>query len=327
MNDNDSTAMDLAGFAALVERSSLGTPGAQELRRRTSAEHADRAVRHANDAFESARKAVPWYGLFGREKHAACLVAAQAGDRRALDVLVADLTPLVWHVIRSHGVDKVTAEDLVQEVWLTWLRSLDKLIADANLAGWLITTSRRVYARWRRSNPTTATHPVRTDLPNPDDQSLGSDRDRALWAAFNRLPKLYRELLALTVLAGRASYDVVAETLAIPEEMVGPMRSRALAMVRTLMDGSPAAERPPRLTHALGRVLRKADPVPARLILSGAALFVGAPATQVKPRGRIGRRRRAGTPSRGRGDGGSRPTLFRHDDSRPRTPDGMQKHD
>jgi hypothetical protein len=118
---------------------------------------------------------------------------------------------------------------------------------------------------------------VQTDLPNPDDQSLGSDRGRALWAAFNRLPKLYRELLALTVLAGRALYDVVAETLGIPEEMVGPMRSRALAMVRTLMNGSAAAERPPRLTHALGRVLRKADPVPARLILSGAAPFAGAP--------------------------------------------------
>src|SRR5436190_215640 len=32
----------------------------------------------------------PWEGLEGRERHAACLVAARTGDRKALDVLVAE---------------------------------------------------------------------------------------------------------------------------------------------------------------------------------------------------------------------------------------------
>ncbi|HEY0500406.1 MAG TPA: hypothetical protein VGD48_31980, partial [Kutzneria sp.] len=51
----------------------------------------------------------PWEGLTGHDRHAACLVAARAGNRKALDVLVADLTPLVWHVTRSQGLDKVHA--------------------------------------------------------------------------------------------------------------------------------------------------------------------------------------------------------------------------
>src|ERR1700744_153863 len=44
----------------------------------------------------------PWWELTGYSKHAACLIAARSGDRKALDELVSDLNPLVWHVARSH---------------------------------------------------------------------------------------------------------------------------------------------------------------------------------------------------------------------------------
>src|SRR5262249_6989952 len=40
----------------------------------------------------------PWDGLTGAELHAACLHAAKAGNRAAMDRLVTELTPLVWHV-------------------------------------------------------------------------------------------------------------------------------------------------------------------------------------------------------------------------------------
>src|SRR6266508_5461874 len=85
----------------------------------------------------------PWEGLEGRERHAACLVAARTGDRKALDVLVAELTPLVWHVARGNGLDRATAEDVVQTVWLSLLRHLDRLSEPRALVGWLITTTRR----------------------------------------------------------------------------------------------------------------------------------------------------------------------------------------
>jgi len=38
--------------------------------------------------------AKPWEGLDGRDRHAACMVAAQQGDRMAFDILVAELSPL-----------------------------------------------------------------------------------------------------------------------------------------------------------------------------------------------------------------------------------------
>src|ERR671930_2166657 len=92
----------------------------------------------------------PWAGLEGRDRHAACLMAARSGDRAALDVLVAELTPLVWHVARGNGLDRSTAEDVVQTVWLALLRHLERLSEPRALVSWLITTTRREAARTRR---------------------------------------------------------------------------------------------------------------------------------------------------------------------------------
>src|SRR5256885_7642912 len=95
----------------------------------------------------------PWEGLEGRDRHAACRVAAKAGDRAALDVLVAELTLLVWHVARGNGLDQTTAEDVVQTVWLALLKHLDRLTEPRALVGWLITTTRREANRTRRRCP------------------------------------------------------------------------------------------------------------------------------------------------------------------------------
>ena len=67
-----------------------------------------RAGWNAVTDLRTASMSPPWEGLEGRERHAACLVAARAGDRKALDVLVAELTPLVWHVARGNGLDRTT---------------------------------------------------------------------------------------------------------------------------------------------------------------------------------------------------------------------------
>lgn len=184
----------------------------------------------------------PWEGLEGRDRHAACLVAARDGDRGALDVLVAELTPLVWHVARGNGLDRTTAEDVVQTVWLALLRHLDRLTEPRALVGWLITTTRREANRTRRRGPAqmelsaeVADQPSADPLPEA--QLLRNERDRQLWAAFHRLPKRCQELLRMTVLAGRAEYRAVAEAMRMPHGSIGPTRGRCLSSLRTLYDG------------------------------------------------------------------------------------------
>lgn len=192
---------------------------------------------------QTASVAKPWEGLDGRDRHAACMIAAQAGDRSAFDVLVAELTPLVWHVARSNGLDRASAEDVVQTVWLALLRHLNRLSEPRALAGWLITTTRREAQRVsnRGSGQVELSSEVAEQLPttdpSPEHEVLRDERDRQLWTAFHKLTLRCQELLRLTVLGGRAEYRAVAEALHMPHGSIGPTRGRCLNSLRALYNG------------------------------------------------------------------------------------------
>jgi RNA polymerase sigma factor (sigma-70 family) len=191
---------------------------------------------------DTASRSRPWEGLEGSDRHAACLIAARSGDRAALDVLVAELTPLVWNVARGRGLDQTTAEDVVQTVWLALLRHLDRLAEPRALIRWLIITTRHEVARtWRRRPAQILLFDEIADRPSgdplPDDEILRAERDRHLWLAFHRLPSRCQELLRMTVLAGRAEYRAVAEALQMPHGSIGPTRGRCLTALRALYEG------------------------------------------------------------------------------------------
>ncbi|MCP2164867.1 RNA polymerase sigma factor [Goodfellowiella coeruleoviolacea] len=184
----------------------------------------------------------PWEGLEGTDRHAACLVAARAGDRQALNILVAELSPVVWHVARGNGLDRPTAEDVVQTVWLALLRHLDRLQEPRALVGWLVVTTRHEAQRsWRANrNQVPLSAELAEQLPTeswlPEDEAVRVDRDKRLWAAFSRLTHRCQELLRLTVFNGRADYRAVAESLAMPRGSIGPTRGRCLDSLRAQLD-------------------------------------------------------------------------------------------
>jgi RNA polymerase sigma factor (sigma-70 family) len=183
-----------------------------------------------------------WEGLTGSDRHAACLESARAGSRTALAALVNDLTPLVWHVARGNGLDRASAEDVVQTVWLALLSRIGTITEPRALAGWLITTTRREAQRVRGQK---AQQPALIDefaatfmdtRPQPEEQAVRSDRDARLWRAFGQLPQKCQELLRLTVLAGRAEYRLVAEAMRMPRGSIGPTRGRCLNSLRQLLE-------------------------------------------------------------------------------------------
>jgi RNA polymerase sigma factor (sigma-70 family) len=192
------------------------------------------------DVLVRARARTEWRRLSGRERHTACLIAARQGDRAAFTALVIELTPLVWHVARGNGLARAEAEDVTQTVWLALLRHVDRLADPRALASWLITTTRREANHLRRQaerarvvelGDSGADRLPATD-PSPEDEVLRGDRDRTLWTVFKRLSPRCQEMLRLTVLAGRAEYRVVAETLHMPVGGIGPTRGRCLKTLR-----------------------------------------------------------------------------------------------
>ncbi|GAA3005479.1 DNA-directed RNA polymerase specialized sigma subunit, sigma24 family [Actinokineospora diospyrosa] len=227
---------------------------------------------------------IPWEHLTGTDRFAACVVAARDGDRRALDALVADLSPVVWHIARGVGLDVPDAEDVVQTVWLALLRHVDSIAEPRAVVGWLITTTRREAKRSRRDAAQVAR--LRGDTPEP--LWVGND---PLWQAFHRLDARCQELLRLTVLARRQDYEVLAAILRMPAGSIGPTRSRCLAALRALYDPDPSAPIPlsareARVGLRSGDELRQGQPLEvdfAFVVPSGAHVGLRAPSARPVP--------------------------------------------
>src|SRR5262245_65513750 len=75
------------------------------------------------------------------------------GDPRALDGLVAVMTPVLWHVVRSYRLTEEVAEDVIQTTWLALVRRRDAIAEPTAIGGWLTTTARREAWRISKAGP------------------------------------------------------------------------------------------------------------------------------------------------------------------------------
>ncbi|GAB3468787.1 hypothetical protein GCM10027436_84960 [Actinophytocola sediminis] len=176
-------------------------------------------------------------GGSGQDKIETSLIAAKQGDQDGLDILIRELTPVVWHVARANGLDRIAAADVAQTVWLSMLRNIDRLNEPRALAGWLIVTTRREANRYHSiqiefNTIATVTTTVIEPSTDPSERNMS-----ILWSAFLRLPHRCQELLRLTVLAERAEYRAVAAALHMPHGSIGPTRERCLNQFRALYQG------------------------------------------------------------------------------------------
>jgi RNA polymerase sigma factor (sigma-70 family) len=176
---------------------------------------------------------------------AACLDRARAGDREALDEIVAQLNPLLWRVVRDQGLGAEEAADVVQTTWLEFLRRMEEIRSPQALAAWLVTAARREawHVRGRARREVADPHPVLEGVPDPepalDERLLTDERDRSLWRHFQQLTPRCRELLRIVAHVERPDYEAVAEALAMPRGSIGPTRGRCLAKLRELLLADP----------------------------------------------------------------------------------------
>ncbi len=180
------------------------------------------------------------------DRLAVLLERARGGDDPAsLNAIVAELSPLLWQVARAQGLDRDTAEDVVQTTWLSLLRHLDTIRSAAALTAWLVTVAKREAWRVRRAGR--GERPmedwIESALPDPDplpdEQLLVDDRRRALWRAVRQLPQRCQELLRIVAFVRRPDYSEVSATLGMPLGSIGPTRGRCLAKLRQLLTSDP----------------------------------------------------------------------------------------
>jgi RNA polymerase sigma factor (sigma-70 family) len=179
---------------------------------------------------------------------ASLLEDAKAGDRAGLDEIVRELTPLLWHVARSEGLDEETAADVVQGSWLSLLGSLQGIRSPIALTSWLITVTKR--EAWRvngaRRGSANIDEDVLARLPDPSDRPdewvVADEQRRQLWRAVGLLSDRCQRLMRVVAFTHRPSYQEVGVALGIARGSIGPTRGRCLARLRALLavdsDGS-----------------------------------------------------------------------------------------
>lgn len=179
----------------------------------------------------------------GNARMGRLLEAARAGDRESLDTIVEELTPLLWHVARAQGLDRESSSDVVQQTWLTLVRSMDRIRAPGALVGWLVRVAKR--EAWRVAQASrsedlvdTAERLDRPDRsPTPEELALAQDSRHELWSAVKRLPERCHQLLRVVAFVPRPNYHELSAVLGLPRGSIGPMRGRCLARLRTLLSG------------------------------------------------------------------------------------------
>jgi RNA polymerase sigma factor (sigma-70 family) len=180
------------------------------------------------------------------ERLADYLERAQAGEAGAIDAIVRELNPLLWHVARSQGVPLSDVSDVVQNTWLELVARLAEIRSPQALTSWLVVTTKREAWRTNRRRQTTEPDDTLADVadeaPEAATDLITDERDRVLWRTFHQLSERCRELLRIVAMVDRPDYGVVGEALGMPHGSIGPTRGRCLAKLRALLVADPLWE-------------------------------------------------------------------------------------
>lgn len=210
------------------------------------------------------------YGLgkrAGRADEPNLVLAAQAGDPRALDDLAATYLPQVYAIVRRALGELADVDDVVQETMLRVLPELRTLRAPECFRPWLATIATRQISTHlhRRQTDAERTAPLdeMTDPPDADAENLAlihielSGHRRKTVRASRWLDPDSRALLSLWSLetAGRLTRAELAAALGTSVAHAGVRVQRMrnqLEASRSLVAALEASPRCPQLTAALG---------------------------------------------------------------------------
>jgi len=174
--------------------------------------------------------------LLRDRRHASLLASARRGDGEAFRALYRELYPPVWTYLARRLPRREDAEDLVGEVFHSFLEQLPRYEARrGSVLSWVLTIAHHALVDLRRRQRPGVPLDERIDaLPHPEpsplEEALRKEGTRRLLALVRELPDQTRDILALRF-GGELRYREIARLLGSTEAAVRQRLSRA---VRTL---------------------------------------------------------------------------------------------
>lgn len=173
---------------------------------------------------------------------AALIVRARSGDLDAFDRLMAELGEMVLRTARNLVGSPADAQDAVQETFLRFYRSLDRLDAERDPAPWLYRLTlnvcrdlnrKRAWMRWlsldalksERSEPS----------PSPYHQALAGEQRRLIREGLGKLTAQERAAVVLREIEGLFAKEA-AEAMGCSETTVRTHASRGRAKLRAFLE-------------------------------------------------------------------------------------------
>lgn len=161
----------------------------------------------------------------------AAVLAYQQGDYQALEVLMACFDKPMTCVARRYLVCPHDIEDAVQDAWLAFTRSADRINTPMAIGGWLcVTTARAALTIARRQARCRPSEVSEREPTQSQDLDLDDD-GHAVREAVARLQEGDRELVWL-LFGADLSYAEITRRTGRAIGGIGPTRSRVIAKLR-----------------------------------------------------------------------------------------------
>ena len=172
---------------------------------------------------------------------AEAFVAFRDGDPARLADLVTLLTPPLWAVARSSGLNPAQAEDVIQSSWLALVRASSSISEPQAVFAWLLTTTRREAWRVARVPPEVELPEAAVARgPTSEDVAESDDLNRRLWTHVRALSPRCQTLLRVIAYSSRPDYATISAALGMPVGSIGPTRGRCLSTLRRALANDPA---------------------------------------------------------------------------------------
>jgi RNA polymerase sigma factor (sigma-70 family) len=164
---------------------------------------------------------------------------ARSGDQGALDEIVDRCSPMLRAVARRYVRRPADVEDVVQDVWVSFVEHLDHIRSPEATRAWLARVA--THAAWRACRRLDRAAPVAelghwSSLDDTEESGLRNARraevEGPLRAALDDLRPADRRLVERLVADDRPDYRTISEELGRPIGSLGPTRQRALARLR-----------------------------------------------------------------------------------------------
>lgn len=178
----------------------------------------------------------------------ALVARLRAGDEAAFDVVYDAYHARLFNFLARLSQNRALAEDLLEETWLRLVGHAHALQHDTQLAAWLFTVARNLYASYCRARLVEQSHaasliglwPGGTRRPSPFETLAASQAERRIEAALATLPVSCREAMLLVANEGLTPTEAAAVCGISPVAMRQRL-SRARALLQQRLDAAEGA--------------------------------------------------------------------------------------